>query len=143
MKKSIKIQGFTLTELVAVIVILSLIISLSTIIYIGIDRDVLQSKYDNLVFYLEDKAISYATSTNILSVTVEDLIKAGYVTPDDGINVFDPRDSSSLNCYLIEVKNDNGNYTSKFTSDVGRRDDGSCNNYTRISNVNICEVVNG
>ena len=57
-------KGFTLTELIAVIVILSLIISLATISVLAIRKNVLKKDYNNLVTYLETKAAEYANETN-------------------------------------------------------------------------------
>ena len=80
-KKRIKVikknKAFTLTELIAVIVILSILITLSVVVFMNIRRNTLEKEYTNLVSYLETKAALYAKDTGITTISVEDLIKEG------------------------------------------------------------------
>ena len=99
MRKVLNKKAFTLTELIATIVILSILITLSVVVFVNIRRSALETEYSNLVSYLETKGIEYANSTNITTISVEDLIKEGYVKPDDESDIYNPINKTSLNCY--------------------------------------------
>ena len=45
-------RAFTLTELIAVIVVLSLVITATVAIFVNVRKNVLKKEYDNLVVYL-------------------------------------------------------------------------------------------
>ncbi len=135
-------KGFTLTELIATLVILSLVLSISTILFIGVRKNILQKEYDNLVMYLETKASEYAFDTNITLISVEDLIIDGYVKPDDETDVYDPRNKTSMNCFLIKSTYKDGVYESKLSENIGSSD-GKCNTYKKYKDIEICRVVDG
>ena len=120
-KKRIKVikknKAFTLTELIAVIVILSILITLSVVVFMNIRRNTLEKEYTNLVSYLETKAALYAKDTGITTISVEDLIKEGYIKPDDETDIYDPRDNKSMNCYLIKMEFKDGEYIAKLSDD--------------------------
>ena len=133
-------KGFTLSELIAVLVILSIIISLSSVIYINVRKNALEADYDNLKMSIEEVARKYASDTNIMIVSVEDLIKAGYITPDDGSDIYDPRTNTSMNCYLIYTKFVDGEYVSELRDEVDRDSNGKCSSYAQSSTDSICRV---
>lgn len=137
MKKLDK-KGFTLTELLAVILIISLLVGLSTTVFISIRNNTLEKDYDNLVKYLETKATEYANKTGITTVSVEDLIKEGVIKADDGNDIYDPRDNSSLNCHIITSTYKDGSYTSNFGKDLGK-DNNQCKAYTQTTDFQICK----
>ena len=130
-------KGFTLTELIAVIVILSLIISLATISVLAIRKNVLKKDYNNLVTYLETKAAEYANETNITTISVEDLIKEGKISPDDQNTVYNPETKESMNCYIIKSTFENGKYTSTLSTNLGMSN-GKCNIYEKTDKYEIC-----
>ena len=130
-------KGFTLTELIAVIVILSLIISLATISVLAIRKNVLKKDYNNLVTYLETKAAEYANETNITTISVEDLIKEGVVSPDDQTTIYNPENKESMNCYIIKSTFENGKYVAKI-SENERNSDGTCKKYEKTGIYSIC-----
>ena len=130
-------KGFTLTELIAVIVILSLIISLATISVLAIRKNVLKKDYNNLVTYLETKAAEYANETNITTISVEDLIKEGKISPDDQNTVYNPETKESMNCYIIKSTFENGKYTSTLSTNLGMSN-GKCNTYEKTDKYEIC-----
>ena len=57
MRKVLNKKAFTLTELIATIVILSILITLSVVVFVNIRRSALETEYSNLVSYLETKGI--------------------------------------------------------------------------------------
>ena len=130
-------RGFTLTELISVIVILSLIISLATISVLAIRKNVLKKDYNNLVTYLETKAAEYANETNITTISVEDLIKEGVVSPDDQTTIYNPENKESMNCYIIKSTFENGKYVAKI-SENERNSDGTCKTYEKTGIYSIC-----
>ena len=132
-------KAFTLTELIAVIVILSILITLSVVVFMNIRRNTLEREYTNLVSYLETKAALYAKDTGITTISVEDLIKEGYIKPDDETDIYDPRDNRSMNCYLIKMEYKEGEYIAKLSDDF-TNEDGTCKEYTKTSGYEICRL---
>ena len=133
-------KGFTLIELIAVLVVLSILIASSVAVFINIRNSVLKKEKNNLITYLETKAIEYANETNVTAVSVEDLIKIGLIKPDDETDIYDPVTRESMNCYIINLVWEDGEYKAKFGSNVGKNGT-TCNEYTRRKNLVICQVV--
>ena len=133
-------KGFTLIELIAVLVVLSILITSSVAVFINIRNSVLKKEKNNLITYLETKAIEYANETNVTAVSVEDLIKIGLIKPDDETDIYDPVTRESMNCYIIDLVWEDGEYKAKFGSNVGKNGT-TCNEYTRRKNLVICQVV--
>ena len=133
-------KGFTLIELIAVLVVLSILITSSVAVFINIRNSVLEKEKNNLITYLETKAIEYANETNVTAVSVEDLIKIGLIKPDDETDIYDPVTRESMNCYIIDLVWEDGEYKAKFGSNVGKNGT-TCNEYTRRKNLVICQVV--
>lgn len=132
-------KGFTLIELMAVIAIVCLIFSLSMATVFKIHKNVLQKDYDNLVTYLETQAANYANKTNITTVSVEKLIEEGYVQPDDEINVYNPIDNSSMNCYILKSTLKDREYIAELKEDLGA-ENGECKTYESTSEFQICKL---
>ena len=133
-------KGFTLIELIAVLVVLSILITSSVAVFINIRNSVLRKEKNNLITYLETKAIEYANETNVTAVSVENLIKIGLIKPDDETDIYDPVTRESMNCYIIDLVWEDGEYKAKFGSNVGKNGT-TCNEYTRRKNLVICQVV--
>ena len=133
-------KGFTLIELIAVLVVLSILITSSVAVFINIRNSVLRKEKNNLITYLETKAIEYANETNVTAVSVEDLIKIGLIKPDDETDIYDPVTRESMNCYIIDLVWEDGEYRAKFGSNVGKNGT-TCNEYTRRKNLVICQVA--
>ena len=130
-------KGFTLTELIAVIVILAILISISTVTFISVRKNILRKQYEELVMYLETKAEEFANDTNIIVISVEDLIKEGYVNPDDQANIYNPETKESMNCYIIKSVFRDGKYEAKLSENLGSVD-GKCNSYVKTKDIEIC-----
>ena len=63
-------RGFTLVEMIFVIVVLCLVATASVSIFINIRKSILEKEYNNVVSYLETKAIEYANKTNINTIKI-------------------------------------------------------------------------
>ena len=123
-----KSKGFTLTELIAVIVVLSIIIMLAMGAYASIQRSVLEGQYNNIVIEIEQKAEEYAAdlgTTDVVYINVDRLIKEGYLQAEDEENIYDPRDKTKMNCYMIHVIFENGEYKAELQEKLENAD-GSC-----------------
>ena len=81
-----KNKGFTLVELIAVIVIIALVLALTTGIFIGVRKNILEQVYENTINDILTKAESYAKETGMtgtIDINVVFLIKNGYLKADD------------------------------------------------------------
>ena len=134
-------KGFTLTELIGVIVILGIIMTLGVVAYTEIRKNILEKQYNNLISYIETKAASYADNTGELTVTVERLLETGYLEGEKEQKIIDPRDQSSMNCLLFDSKYENGYYISKLDGKI-EEENGICSKYNVKKDIQIC-VLNG
>lgn len=119
-----KNKGFTLVELIAVIVVLSLLITIAVPSVITISNKIKTNMFTEKISSIESSAKLYAqdmfsesvqastTPIPIKIIQIRDLVKTGYLKKDDencDINVNnsscikDPRDDSSLDNSLIEI----------------------------------------
>ena len=123
-------KGFTLVELLAVIVIVALLLGLSSGVFIQVRHNVLEAQYENVVNKLLSDAEDYADdlkSTEPIDISVDFLIKNGYSLPDDENNIYDPRDKNNiLNCYMIHVYLKDNEYVAEW-KDKEELADGTCN----------------
>lgn len=101
-------KGFTLTELLAVIAVLAVIIGLSFVTFGSVRNNVLEAQYENVVSTIINDALEYGRDLNTAAtvyVTVDTLVKSGYVTADDEDGYLrDPRDKTIMNCYIVEIR---------------------------------------
>ena len=139
-------RGFTLTELIAVIAILALLILLASGIFINMQRVALEGQYSNIVIDIENKAEEYARdigTTDVLYINVDYLIKNGYIQGDEGNLLYDPRDNSVMNCYMIHVILEDGVYRAELLADENlMNEDGTCDE-TSIETGKVGLLCNG
>ena len=117
-----KKNGFTLTELLATITIVGLLIIFATQGYLAITNDIKDKEYQSKKQYLENKAVEYATENNIQDLsnfTATRLIANGYISADsyneDGDTsipfITNPKDENdNLACHIITIKQENYEY---------------------------------
>lgn len=123
-----KKRGFTLVELIVTIAILAILILIAFAVYTNVEQSVLEGQYNNLVIDIENKAEQYAAdigSTDVIYINVEYLIKQGYIQADDGNSIYDPRDNTSMNCYMIHIVLKDGEYQAELT-EKAENADGTC-----------------
>ena len=110
-----KSRGFTLTEILAVIVILAILIGIGTPVYNRITSSTRKNEYETKIKYLTTQAIKYAEETNVESsktITVSTLVQNGYVVADNYIDedggeipfIQNPQDNEdNLACRIINL----------------------------------------
>ena len=120
-----KKKGFTLVELLAVIIILAIVIALSTRGFIVIQKRILEGQFKNVSQDILNKAEEYARSTGTtepIDINVQFLIENGLITPDDKEYIYDPRDRSNvLNCYVIHIVLENGEYVATWNESTEKK----------------------
>lgn len=119
-----KKRGFTLVELLGVIIILAIITLLAVSGFGIISKNVKEQAHENLISYIETKASEYANNTGNLLTNVDNLVKLGYIEADDEEgNVKSPIDDAILNCHIVSILKDNnslyGEYSEEEECDLG------------------------
>ena len=77
-----KKKGFTLVELIAVVVVLAIIISLAVPSFSKIQKSVRKKQYENKLDLIKVAALKYADDTNYTSFYIDDLVVNGYLEAD-------------------------------------------------------------
>lgn len=137
-------KGFTLTELIAVIVVLSIILLIAMGAYTGIQKSVLEGQYKNLVLEIKQKAEEYAAdlaTTDVIYINVDTLIKEGYLQAEDENNIYDPRDKTKMNCIMIHVIFENGEYKAEL-EEKKENSDGTCD-VSQVDDLRLSLYCNG
>lgn len=146
-----KKKGFTLTELLAVIVVLAILTMLAVGGFGTLSKKLKEKSYENVVSYIETKAASYAEETGNLITNVDNLVKLGYIEADDEKgNVIDPRNGEYLNCHIVNIVKEENNLYGRYSSEeeecklenlVMNNLNLGINVYTTINNVTKNEQV--
>ena len=97
-------KGFTLMELLSVIVLLGIIITIGLFSISSIRKAILDRQYKNLKTEIELAAEKYYQDTENTFFYVQTLIDEGYIKTDNSsLNIYSPIDSNIMNCYTINV----------------------------------------
>ena len=126
-------KGFTLVEVVIVVVILGIIIGLAVPSYIAVSNNIKEKNYNQKMDNIKSKALEYATDNNVESITipVKALIEEGYLAeenPDNGDNE--------------KITNPLGGYLDCANIDIVRVDDSYEISFSDTSNCNTDNIVN-
>ena len=111
-------KGFTLVELIATIVILSIVITLSVGALSRYTKKKKKKQHDSLINKIETAASKYAFDTSKELVFVQELIDNGYYElNDDEEKIIDPENNETLNCYVVEMEKQGNYYVANFLKD--------------------------
>lgn len=120
-------KGFTIPEVLAVIVILGILVTISTGIYNGISQRLKENSLTKKVAYFKEKALEYAEEENIgdETISLNYLINLGYVNAEYPENpekerIGNPVTGGFLDCMNFTITKDLDDYSA--TYDI----DGSC-----------------
>ena len=110
MKKN---KGFTIPELLAVIVILGILMTVAIASYNGISKKVKENSLTQKINYLQEKAYEYASDNDVKSATISvaHLIELGYIAADHPENadmekVDNPVNGEYLDCVTFDIEKD-------------------------------------
>ena len=122
-------KGFTLTEIIAVIVILGLLFAIGTPVYFTISNNTKQKELNNKLEYLKSQAIKYAEDNTIdasKTIAAGTLVYDGYVVADKYVKeqgeeipfIINPADDEdNLACRVINISVKDYDYIAKVTDD--------------------------
>ncbi len=105
-------KGFTLIEILAVIAILSILISAASISVIEIRKKMNNRLYNTKISLIESAAILWGEDNEYElsleeneceNILVDDLVTEGYLKYDKDNKVINPKDDSSMNNGIITV----------------------------------------
>ena len=132
-------KGFTLVELLSVIVLLGIIITIGIFSVSSIRKTILDRQYKNVKTEIELAAEKYYSDTESTEVYVDTLIKEGYLKADNkSMTITDPRDKTSLNCHIVTI-NDNEEGNLGIESNID--ENGNCNEEAIVnSEISIVDI---
>lgn len=119
-------QGFTLTELLAVVVIIGLISGIAGFSYTKIMNDQKIKECEQKIEFIEKQAIKYANdnpsllhTSNSYPVTIDDLKTNGYLISDSETGEDDSKNPITGVQFSgkVDLKKENGLITSKYVGD--------------------------
>ena len=104
-------KGFTLTELLAVIVIISILSVAAISGYSTMTRNSKKKTYESKVQSIENAAIKFANDSNLntsTTITVNKLVVEGYLQPDESTetglaSILNPVNNENMICNLVRI----------------------------------------
>ena len=125
MMKKKNSRGFSIPELLAVIVIMGILVTIATASYNGISRSLKQKTYDNKISLIKTKAIEYAmdNKVDVGTISVATLLQEGYLDMDAnledeyGNNKLSNPLGGYLDCYKIDINKYIDDYDVDITND--------------------------
>ena len=122
-------KGFTLVEMLAVVLILGIILLIGVPIYQGVQKSTNESIYNSKISNVLTKAEEYSEEHGVFIYDIRKMISLGLLTPDNEAGEFrDPRDNRNMLCDVIQVTLENGMYYANVST--GYNDDGSVRCYS-------------
>lgn len=111
-------KGFTLVELMAVIVVLAIVIAIAVPTYGKIKRSIDKKNYENKVSLIKVAAAKFAEDTNITATFVKELIEQGYLQADDEeghiYGIDKDYNKIILDCFVVLSERKDGLFYSDF-----------------------------
>ncbi len=128
-----KNKGFTLVEVIMVVVILGIIIGIAVPSYIAVSNNIRSKNYDQKMDNIKAKALEYARDNNVESITipVKVLIEEGYLAEENP----DGNDNE-------KITNPLGGYLDCTNIDIVRVDDSYEISISDTSNCSTDNIVN-
>ncbi len=128
-----KNKGFTLVEVIMVLVILGIIIGIAVPSYIAVSNNIRSKNYDQKMDNIKAKALEYAMDNNVESITipVKALIEEGYLAEEN------PDNSDNE-----KITNPFGGYLDCINIDIVRVDDSYEISISDTSNCSTENIVN-
>ena len=114
-------KGFTLVELIATIVVLALVVSISAYAITNIINSAKEKNYELLIKNIKDASETYYQECKYSDITCNDtvtlqyLVDYGYLkgngTGDDKMEIVNPKDNINIGECSIAIKYENGKLT--------------------------------
>ena len=120
-------KGFTLVELMAVIVILAIVIAIAIPTYNKIKSIIDIKNYENKKELIKIAATKFAEDTNITAIFVKELVENGYLEADDEDGNVYGLGRENINCYVILTEQKNGMFYSEFINENYIDENKECN----------------
>ena len=101
-------KGFTITELLAVIVIMGILITIASASYNGISKNLKERTYNNKIDLIKSKAIEYATDYGVeaTTISVAKLITEGYIEQENDTEANEKLNNplgGYFDCYQVDI----------------------------------------
>ena len=108
-------NGFSIPELLAVMVIMGILISIATASYNGISKTMKEKTYNNKLNLIKTKAIEYATDygVNATTISVAKLISEGYLELENDTETNEKLNNplgGYLDCYQVNINRELDDY---------------------------------
>ena len=113
-------KGFTLLELLAVIVILGIISTIAIPVYISVSENIKQNLYNTKMEEVLSKSEKFAEDNGIVAFDIRTLIENGYLSADNELGEYkNPITDRDMGCDIINVTFTDGFYHANLTeSDI-------------------------
>ena len=133
-------NGFTLVELLAVIVVLAIIIAIAVPIYGKVSKSIAQKQYKNKLELIKAASLKYTDDTNYVAFYVKDLLDDGYLDADEGGHIVSNLDGTIMDCFPISITDDTGVKYAEITESDHKLNNECDYNYLLTAN-NYIEIV--
>lgn len=116
-------KGFSIPELLAVIVIMGILVTIATASYNGISKSIKEKTYQSKINLIKAKAMEYATDNNVdaETISVAKLINEGYLDVEnetDSNEKLNNPNGGYLDCYQVNINKNVDDYDINVNSDT-------------------------